>query len=128
MSVTLDLLFVVLAAVLIFAACTEEPTQNDAQPPVDGKQNTQDDVPVTPASITLPDGLKEIHDGVFNGCGSLTSIVIPDSVIYIDSAFYLCTELKTIYYTGTKTEWSNLEKHSNYGLWYTAKIIYNYKE
>ena len=79
-------------------------------------------------SITLPDGLKEIHDGVFNGCGSLTSIVIPDSVIYIDSAFYLCTELKTIYFTGTKTEWSNLEKHDNNGLWYKAKIIYNYKE
>jgi len=74
------LLSLLLAAVLIFAACTEEPTQNDAQPPVDGKQNTQDDVPVTPASITLPDEIKKITVSYPEGEEIRFSYTSPDKI------------------------------------------------
>ncbi|MBQ2866634.1 MAG: hypothetical protein IJE90_08990 [Clostridia bacterium] len=74
------LLSLLLAAVLIFAACTEEPTQNDAQPPVDGKQNTQDDTPVTPVRVTLPDDIKKITVSYPEGEEIRFSYTSPDKI------------------------------------------------
>ena len=48
-------------------------------------------------SITLPDSVTSIGSGAFIGCSSLTSITIPDSVTCIgDSAFEDCTSLTSI--------------------------------
>ncbi len=48
-------------------------------------------------SITIPDSVTHIGDDVFSGCTSLKSINIPDSVTYIgDSAFYGCSSLESI--------------------------------
>ncbi|MBQ2865008.1 MAG: hypothetical protein IJE90_00635 [Clostridia bacterium] len=41
------LLSLLLAALLLFTACTEEPTQNDAQPPVSDNDAAKDNTPVT---------------------------------------------------------------------------------
>ena len=48
-------------------------------------------------SVTIPNSVMRINDGVFRNCSSLTSIVIPDSVTHIGlSAFNGCTNLKQL--------------------------------
>ena len=48
-------------------------------------------------SITIKDGTKEITDGAFEDCTSLTSVTIPDSVTSIGTAAFLnCTGLTSV--------------------------------
>lgn len=85
-------------------------------------------------SITLPSSLNSISEALFSGCSQLTTIHIPDSVPSIQSyAFYNCGNLETIRipvsvtsiggcafagcpnsmtvtYSGSKTQWNNLNK------------------
>ena len=79
------------------------------------------------ASVTIGDGVTSIGDSAFSSCGGLTSITIPDSVTSIgDWAFSGCDSLTTVYYTGSETEWKEIEiKEWNDALMY-ATIIFNY--
>lgn len=85
-------------------------------------------------SITLPSSLNSISEALFSGCSQLTTIHIPDAVPSIQSyAFYNCGNLETIRipvsvtsiggcafagcpnsmtvtYSGSKTQWNNLNK------------------
>ena len=66
-------------------------------------------------SVVIPDSVTKIGGAAFDDCTGLTSMVIPDSVTKIGAyAFSGCTELKTIYYKGSKEQWNNIEKGSNW--------------
>lgn len=61
-------------------------------------------------NVVLGTGLESIESELFQNCSSLTNIVIPASITKIAAnAFDGCINLKTVYYTGTATEWSNIE-------------------
>lgn len=48
-------------------------------------------------SYTIPQGIRSIGDGAFDGCDSLTSITLPDSLTTIgDGAFGMCAHLTSV--------------------------------
>ena len=60
-------------------------------------------------SVIIGDSVTSIGFGAFWGFDSLTSIVIGDSVTFIDDyAFYGCSGLNKVYYKGNSTEWGNI--------------------
>jgi len=59
------------------------------------------------STITVPDGVKEIGPGAFEGLKTLKKVILPDSVRRIDKrAFANCTKLRTV----VLTEKSKLQK------------------
>ena len=66
-------------------------------------------IPVGNLKEVVINGGTSIGNWAFSGCTSLTSIEIPDSVISIgEDAFYNCTGLKNVYYTGSEAEWAEI--------------------
>lgn len=77
-------------------------------------------------SIKFPQKITEIKFGMFSGCESLTSIIIPNTVKTIDmSAFKDCSALENIYYTGTEAEWNEITIKSNNSDLTSANIYFN---
>lgn len=66
-------------------------------------------------SVTLPNTLLRLYPNAFNDCKSLTEIVIPSSVEYIDGRYYWnrCPNLNDVYYVGTEQEWNEIYDLSN---------------
>jgi len=65
-------------------------------------------------SVTIPDSVTSIGYYAFYECTSLTSVTIGDSVMSIGAyAFDSCTSLIDVYYTGTESEWNEIEKSYN---------------
>ena len=65
-------------------------------------------------SITIPDSVTSIKYYAFYGCSSFSEITIPDSVTSIgNDAFRWCDSLTSIYYTGTASEWTQIDGLSN---------------
>ena len=61
------------------------------------------------SSYSIHESTKVIAGDAFRGCGRITEIVIPQSVISIcNVAFNLCGSLKKVYYKGTKRDWNNI--------------------
>lgn len=70
----------------------------------------------TVVTYYLPASLKQIRVtgriisyGAFSSCKRLTSVTIEKSVKSIgDYAFYNCSQLNSVFYTGSKTEWNDI--------------------
>ena len=59
--------------------------------------------------FNIPDSVTDIGIDAFCGCDSLTSIMIPVSVISIDGrAFEECANLRDVYYGGSKKDWNSV--------------------
>ena len=77
--------------------------------------------------ITIPNGVTSIGSGAFINCANLKSITIPNSVTSIEYyAFYNCTSLTDVYYTGSETEWNNIDIRDYNSCLTNATIHYNY--
>ncbi|MBQ8287624.1 MAG: leucine-rich repeat domain-containing protein [Clostridia bacterium] len=72
----------------------------------DGKNLIQYAIGKTAPNFVIPDGVTSISDSAFSGCDSLTKIVIPDSVITIESGAF--------YQTGYYNDESNWENNALY--------------
>ena len=61
-------------------------------------------------SITIPNSVTSIGEWAFSGCSGLTSITIPSSVTSIGvKAFYECRGLTKTNYTGSISQWCNID-------------------
>ena len=79
------------------------------------------------ASVTFAEGsgLTSIGSSAFEDCSSLTSIEIPAGVTSIGLyAFYGCSNLDTVYYSGSIENWFNIgfEKSTSNPLYYGADL------
>ena len=72
-------------------------------------KNRDTDSPISGTCI-IKNGTLTICDSAFIRCNELEAVVIPKSVRRICcDAFYACTAMKKIHYTGTQTQWSEIE-------------------
>ena len=100
-------------------------------------------------SLTIPKGVGSFGVGAFSGCtnlesvefegttyisaccffacNKLTTLILPATLKFIDSAFYNCNSLSDIYYYGTEEQWNSIRivDQSNDAL-RNAAIHYNY--
>ena len=70
-------------------------------------------------TAVIESGVTSIGEYAFDYCLSLTSVTIPATVTRIaDGAFYECDNLTDIYYTGTESEWNQIDisDYDNEGL------------
>ena len=66
-------------------------------------------------SITLPENITNIASGAFWNCFNLESIKLPNGITAIKSqAFSNCVKLTEIIFEGTKEEWLNIEKGTDW--------------
>lgn len=85
----------------------------------------------TDKNIIIPSGyngkpITKIGENAFYGCTEIESIVIPHEITTIDEgAFYFCVGLKNVYYTGTTSEWCNINFASEYSnpLYYAHNLF-----
>ncbi len=64
---------------------------------------------------TIPPSVKSLGNGAFSNCVNLRTVVVPSSVKSIGAnCFFNCASLNHITYSGTKEEWSNIKRGSNW--------------
>ena len=75
--------------------------------------------------VILPSTITEIGERAFYDCRRLESIIIPSSVTKIDNYAFSGTDLETIYFCGSESEWNSIKMKNNNTL-KKAKIVFNY--
>jgi len=58
--------------------------------------------------VVIGSGIDSLGIYLFDGCTDLVDVAIPVSVTYIDGAFAGCTNLKNVFYAGTREQWDNI--------------------
>lgn len=78
-------------------------------------------------STIIPNDIRRIDSYAFSKRIGIEEIVIPTSVEIINvSAFYGCTNLETVRYTGTESQWNNIRIESDNAALLNATKEYNY--
>ncbi|MBQ7203799.1 MAG: leucine-rich repeat domain-containing protein [Eubacterium sp.] len=84
-------------------------------------------------NTVIPDGITTIDSGAFFNLKKLTSINIPCSVTIIEGHAFGNTNLKSVYYTGSKEDWDKIQIDNYHGdlgkdnePLLNATIYYNY--
>ena len=76
---------------------------------------------------SVPNNIKDIEYGAFQGSVNLSSIVIPNSVTSIQNwAFDACNSLNTVYYSGSEEQWNKIEFFNGNDCLTNATIHFNY--
>lgn len=76
--------------------------------------------------IDIQDGITTINAYTFNGYSALTDVTIPSSVVSIGmSAFNGCSSLATVYFGGSKSDWTAINFGGSNDALTSAKISYN---
>lgn len=82
-------------------------------------------------NVVIPNGVTGIGQYAFQACDNMTNITLPDSVTSIGyKAFWQCSNLEDVYYSGSESEWANIDiddydgNGGNYSLIY-ANIHFN---
>ena len=60
----------------------------------------------TNSSYTIPDSVKKISNVAFAWCKKLTGVIIPSSVISIEDNSFSNTNLRYVFFTGSKKQWN----------------------
>ncbi len=77
--------------------------------------------------IDIPEGVTVIERYLFYNDYCLEEVVIPDTVSEINQrAFSSCSDLETVYYTGSEQQWDEIDIKTENRYVEKAKIIYNY--
>ena len=76
--------------------------------------------------VVLPSGLEILPEDTFKNCYSLTTIVIPKTVKTISKNTFKDCGLTTVFYEGTKAQWSKINIDSGNEAFQGAEIKYSY--
>jgi|GEM_PF-1162542 len=67
-------------------------------------------------NVEVPGSISVLENNTFMNCSSLNSVILPNSVRSVEnSAFNGCTSLSRIFYSGTETEFNNINVDNNNG-------------
>ncbi len=76
--------------------------------------------------ITLSNSLTRIEGSTFNGSENLKSVTIPKSVKVIDYYAFFCTNIKDVYFCGSKESWNSISVFPGNEPLLTSIVHYNY--
>ena len=77
-------------------------------------------------NITIPSNVETIGNFAFYNCASMTSVTINKGIESIgESAFAKCTKIKDVYFSGSSSEWLEIEIGTNNDPLYAAQIHFN---
>lgn len=80
----------------------------------------------TDGGYTIPDSVTSIGNYAFLECDNLKCICLHQGIKDIEySAFYGCSNITTVFYAGSETQWNEISFYSSNENLTNAKIIYN---
>ena len=79
--------------------------------------------------MELPEGVREIAFSAFHGCKRLESIVLPQSLSFIEGrAFAACDRLSRVFYKGSAEEFAEIAFEDRENAPFVAATKYFYSE
>ena len=84
----------------------------------------------TQTSYKIEDSCVILYNSLFNSCSNMSEITISNNILYVGKyAFSGCSNLVTINYKGSESEWNNITVLSDENSYFiNATINYNYSE